>query len=322
MKIIFYHNGSGAAYWRLADPLNLLPRDQFEVTAGNGIDETAEKQDVFVLQSVVDKEKLAYLYALQQEEGKKIVCDVDDYLELDEDNPHYVEHKQIDANFTIKSTLRIADMVTTTNEYLAKQLREYNKNVVILPNYMDLRRWDGLVRENVSKEIRILWAGSITHRKDLEMIEKPMKKILDEYPNVKFVAMGDLRIKEAYYDHNVEVRLGVPFEVYPNILRGMQADIGIAPLRDTEFNRCKSGIKVLEYSMCRIPCVASDVEPYKGTKALLAQTDDDWYEILSNLIENKKYRQELGQEAYRDTVQNHDLSKKVSGWVEAYKSLE
>lgn len=326
MKIIAYPNNSGSRYWRLEDPFKYLNQQKgFICKIGtNGIqDEELEIADVYVLQSTVDKEGIAKMYYHQQEHGKKIVCDVDDLLEISEDNPHKREHEITDAVFVIGQTLKIANLVTTTTMYLAEKLKKYNDNVVVLPNYMDMERWGGEVRPNSSKEIRIGWMGSITHLEDIKLVEKPLKKILDEFDNVKLVLMGDIRFKELFEGYNVEVRLGVPFDVYPAVLRGLQLDIGIAPLVDNEFNRCKSNIKTLEFALCGIPCVASNVEPYLDSLAYAyPKTDDDWYKDLKLLILSPGHARNIGKIARKTLDRDYSLKDHVNEWVETYKKLE
>ena len=49
---------------------------------------------------------------------------------------------------------------------------------------------------------------------------------------------------------------------YPCKLASIRPDIGLCPLTDTAFNRCKSPIKWMEYAMAGAATVASPVEPY------------------------------------------------------------
>ena len=44
-------------------------------------------------------------------------------------------------------------------------------------------------------------------------------------------------------------------------------DVGLAPLADTAFNRCKSAIKTLDYAALGLAVVASDVAAYRGSLA-------------------------------------------------------
>lgn len=326
MRILAFPNGTGSTAWRLTDPFKYLNKiDGFECKISPNVilhDETQE-YDVYVIQSVTHKEGLAFLYGLQQEEGKKIVCEVDDFIKVSPDNPHKAEHEMLQAEEVTKVMLRVADMVTTTTPYLAEKLREFNKNVVVLPNYMDLDgRWGGDVRKNTSDEIRIGWAGSITHFEDIKLIEKPLKRILSEYPKVKLILMGDMRFRDMFEGYNVDVKLGVPIDVYPAILRSAQLDIGLAPLVDNEFTRCKSWIKPMEYALCKVPCIASNVEPYKKSLAVTRVDNvDDWYYELKDFVEDEYLRRKSGETAHKQLYEKYNLKDHIGEWVEAYNSL-
>jgi tol-pal system protein YbgF len=130
-------------------------------------------------------------------------------------------------------------MVTVSTKYLEKKYKKYNDNVVTLENSMDLERWDKPKKPNNTGFLRIGWAGSLTHYDDIKMVEKPLKRIMDEFPNVQLVLVGDSRFKDLFEGYNVEVMLGVPIDFWPDKLNGLQLDIGIAPLIDNDFNRAK-----------------------------------------------------------------------------------
>jgi glycosyltransferase involved in cell wall biosynthesis len=102
----------------------------------------------------------------------------------------------------------------------------------------------------------------------------------------------------------------------------MQLDIGICPLVDNDFNRAKSNIKSLEMSLCKIPCIASDVEPYKKSLAWkLAKTEGEWYEYLTDLVKHPGKRKELGEKAFKRLNQEYDLSYHIKDWIDSYDSL-
>lgn len=323
-KIVAFPNGSGATYWRIVDPFKYMKGFDCKVETRGISPEVVDDADIFVLQSIVDKDALAYLYYLQQEKGKKIVCDCDDLIELDANNPHFIEHKMTDAHFTIQQTMKIADMITTTTPYLADKLREYNEKVVVLPNYMDMKRWDGEIQINDTDEIRVGWMGSITHYDDIKLIEKPVKDVLREHPEVKLILMGDVRFTDLFKGYNVEVRLGVPFDVYPQILRALRIDIGLAPLVDNEFNRCKSPIKTYEYALINALSIVSDVEPYKNSLAhAKCKTEKEWYYALEELISKPHgYRSMVAKVKRRNLMDKLSLEKHADEWIEAYKGLE
>lgn len=328
MRITYAPNSSGSRYWRLEHPFKYLAREEgFEIKLGNGIDEEEVKNtDVFVLQGCVDKKGIAMLYAYQQERGLKIVVDVDDHLEIDNSNPNKIMHDRYDALETVKATLGIADMVTTTTPYLKRYLDKFNDNVVVLPNYMDMEYWDGPVLPNSSKEIRIGYLGSMTHYDDIMLIRQSLIDILYEHKNVKLILVGDMRYRELFEGYNVEVQLGVPFENYAKKLRGLRLDIGIAPLQEKRFNNYKSPIKAMEYGICGIPVVASRTRFYQDfidekKNGYLAYRYIDWWGPLEALITNEKRRKRMGKALREKVLKECNLADKIYLWKDAYNGL-
>lgn len=326
-RIVLYGNASGAFDWRLGDPGKYLKTKGFDVVAPNeGITKAwAEWGDIFVLQSCTDKQGIALLYEYQQEHGKKIVLDCDDYLEMDDSNPHKIEHEMWDAHFTITQTMKIADLITTTTEYLASKLRQYNQNVAILPNYMDMERWHLPILKNTTDRIRIGWVGSITHVEDMKMIVNPLKQICKEFPQVQLIFVGDPRVAIPFEGVGVENMMGVPFKFWPTKLHSLRLDIGLAPLLDTEFNRCKSRIKFYEYGISRVPGVFSPTvyqeRGFDGHFGMIAKDQEQWYHAIRNLILYPKLREDIGRAAYGYVKARCDLKKHIHEWVDAYNSL-
>jgi len=322
---------SGSAFWRLIDPAKYMNRKGFEVQISlDGLNkDIAEWADVYVLENCVDKEGIALLYAFQQEYGKKIVCDFDDFIIANKSNPNKKLHEVSQFPEISRILLKISDMVTVTTEYLAKQYKKYNNNVVVLPNYMDLERWDQPKKKNESDTLRIGWAGSLTHLEDIKMVERPLKQILEEFYNVQLVLVGDVRFKEMFKGYNVEVMLGVPFEYWPDKLNNLQLDIGIAPLVDNEFNRGKSNIKWQEYSISKVPGIFSPTVyeqtsshvTFDGNIGMIAENEEQWYRCLKNYIICKNLRDDISAHAYSFLVQEYNLERNIKQWVDAYNKL-
>lgn len=332
-RVFAFPNPSGSRYWRLQDPFKYLSGipmgDQIldaQIWEKGINDDVLSHGDLFVTQGTVDKEGIGSLYAYQQELGKKIVVEADDFPEVLEDNPYKMSHDATDAPALMKKTMEIADAITCTTNYLAGKLRTINPNVFVLPNYMAMERWDLPKYKNDTDTIRIGWAGSITHLKDIEMVVPALEKILLEYPQVQLVFVGDLRIRDLFNSiERVEVLPGVPFDVWPSKLHSLRLDIGLAPLVDNEFNRCKSNIKWLEYSIAQVPGVFSPtVYQHKGFQpkyGLIAYEPDDWYKTIKVLIDNPEMRKDIGINAYRLVKNKFSLKTHVHKWMETYMSI-
>ena len=332
MKIRGFPNNFGSGYWRMIHPGKYLSKLGHTVVVESGNDKLTYKDelvgwDIIVPQGVVDLEALKTLLEIRNEYGTKIMIDFDDMLKVGEDNPHHQQHEVLDAVEILQSFTRFVDGVTTTNDFLAERLKEFNKNVYVVDNYMDLDYWQLPLKKNTTDKIRICYVGSVTHILDIELVAPALKKILTKYKDkVELIMVGDLRWRE-YFEgfNNVECQLGVPFESYASRLNGLGMDIGIAPLRDTEFNHCKSTIKWMENTIAGGVTVASPTK-YNlvinhGENGFIANTTDEWVNYLSQLIEDATLREKMHSRAYKDVVQNYSLGSHAYEWENIYKSV-
>lgn len=327
-KVAMFPNSSASRYWRLEDPGKYLRKLGYEVEIFTRPPDKAicEYFDIYTLEGIVDKEAIALMYEYQQEHGKKIVVDQDDDLVIDDSNPHKKDHEVSDAVAVVSKTLEIADLVTTTTTYLSHKLSRFNKNVRVFGNFMDFDRWILPIRQNKSNQIRIMWAGSITHLEDLKMIYPALVRIQREFGNkVKFIFMGDPRIKEFIPELNSEVMVGVPFEAYPTKLHSIAADIGIAPLVNNEFNRNKSAIKFLEYATSKYAGVYSETvyrsHSIDGNYGVVVNTNDQWYTAIKNYIVCPQLRFDIAEKAYAYVKAWYDLNDKIKNLDKYYQEL-
>jgi hypothetical protein len=104
-----------------------------------------------------------------------------------------------------------------------------------------------------------------------------------------------------------------PIPQYERFLRDFSSSgfqIGLAPLSDTPFCRCKTNNKFREYGASRIAGVYSNVEPYascvrEGETGLLVANDPGaWYQAMRRLIEQRELRERI-QAAARKHVEEH-----------------
>lgn len=287
--------------------------------------------------------------------GTKIVVDHDDNMfKISPLSPHYEENgteevtialpdgtdvklwedgKNIDLkknrqkldNF--KKALEIADMVTVTTDILASVYREYNKNVVVLPNCVKPELWQSLDL-NRDDTVRLFWAGGSSHYEDWTILSDVLPEIMSRYKNVKLVILGQMfkgTVKNLPQDR-IEHHPWVPTPAYPYKVSILDPHIGIIPLRDTEFNRCKSAIKWTELSAMGVPSVVSNVSPYKeiareNNGVFVDNQVDSWVKGISLLIEDRILRAKIGANAQAYALAQFDINRRYGDWVDAYRSL-
>ena len=90
-------------------------------------------------------------------------------------------------------------------------------------------------------------------------------------------------------------------------------DIGLAPMPESEFHRCKYFNKYVEYASFGIAGIYSDCEPYiygirdKENGLLCKNTTEDWVEAISLLIDNKKLREKISKECLKEANEVYAL---------------
>ena len=99
-------------------------------------------------------------------------------------------------------TLKCWEGSITINEFLAKELNKYVKNVFVNRNVASEEMWKIsqnalLMKINQTKSNDIIigyFSGSISHNLDIEMLRNVLVKILRQFKNVKLLLYGSLKV--------------------------------------------------------------------------------------------------------------------------------
>ena len=265
--------------------------------------------------------------------GKKEVF-YDATTKLWEDGKNFSIAKNTERLNKFHDLMSSVSMVTVTTEILRKYAEQFNDNVSIIPNAIDFNLFPH-VKADKGNEIRILWAGGASHYKDMVEIQLQLKQIMEQNPQVHFYMLGvpfEGIIKDLP-KNRVHAMGWVTADGHGYRLACINADIGIAPLIDSEFNKYKSSIKYYEYSALGMPTVARNIPPYSvdivhGKNGMLYNTPEDFRILLQALIDNPLKRIEMGQKAF-NYVKDHSIQNSVKTWdkmvsrlVRVYKNFD
>ena len=290
-------------------------------------DEVFKKYDIYWTNYFSDERAGASIFYNAQKHGKRVVIDCDDnYLDVPESNLLYDKFKKTKKDRAMLSTiLSFADVIVTTTEPLKKRLHDHikqlhniDKKIVVIPNYNDIKDWNYKPADKSENDFIIGYAGSNSHHNDIRMVLPSIVKIMEKYKNVRFQCLGvvgtnDVNkvykgIKKDIMDRMDLVGATETFKEYPEWLSKQKWDVGICPLVNTPFTQCKSHIKWMEYSMYKIPVIASRVYPYymqidgkdtiRDEETGLLVKDNEWFDAIEKLILNKDLRIKLGEQAY------------------------
>ncbi len=263
----------------------------------------------------------------------KIVYETDDdFLDLNPANPSY---NYIQGNFnSIKKLVNNSDQVVVSTEELKKRFNKLDiNNVEIIKNYYannSLQLKPFAYRGD--EIIKIGYFGTLTHDNDLELIHNVILRLKDIFSKkgVKIIfEIAGASINETSDWYNVKKIPYYPMPMktfYDWLGKNSDWDIGIIPLVNNEFNKCKSELKYIEFSALGIPVVASDVNVYNesiedGVTGFLANDEDEWVSKLSLLIEDGSLRNGIVNNAREDILENYNLKSRVNQWDNIFKRL-
>jgi len=120
IKILAYPSPGGARQYRLDQIAKYINRREKEavmiVSSAPMHDQALAEADVIVLQQTIDPRKISWAWAYAKEQGKLLVAELDDYIEVPREHLLYKEHQRLEAAKWTQSLLRVADIVTTTTD--------------------------------------------------------------------------------------------------------------------------------------------------------------------------------------------------------------
>ncbi len=121
----------------------------------------------------------AELFPKIKEKGTILIMDVDDFWEPPSTHPLYEIVKKENLTEKITGNLRLADYVTTTTPVFADYISEFNPNVYVIPNALNMnhKMWNGEEGPNPDNKCRITWIGGSSHLHDLELMRPGFQQL-------------------------------------------------------------------------------------------------------------------------------------------------
>jgi glycosyltransferase involved in cell wall biosynthesis len=255
-----------------------------------------------------------------QDRGIPVAMDFDDWWRLDTEHLFYRAYLKDNTTDHLLKLLRTVDYVTCTTDILADEIRKVNKNVVVLPNAMDMNYPGCRVGRYPEDDLVFGYVGGHCHQKDVEML-RGLNNKLSSYSGYKFRLMGfdNSDVYQRYGDVLSDGgRLaGTKFDWlekadiwhYPQFYNFM--DVSLVPLVDNKFNSLKSELKLIEAGFFKRAVIVSNVEPYKRLlrhkeNCLVVNKPADWYKNAKFLLDNRNAVTELGEALY-ETVQPYSI---------------
>ena len=290
------------------------------------LNDELDRADVIVVQRFFPSPEAAAILDDVLRGSIPVVYEVDDLLtEVTDRNP--TRPLASSCGPYILDTLRRADAVVVATERLAQYYADLNERIHVLPNLVDTLRFrPGPSR---SREVtNVLFAGTQTHVEDLEIVEGALVRVWQRFrERVRFTYMGCVTPELASIPGTTVIEMERDYRIYGDRLSTLGIDLAIVPLHSHRFNRCKSNIKWLEYSACKIAGIYSDVPPYSDyiahekTGLLVPPEEDAWVEAMVRMIEGPELRSRIATVARRTVLERFALGARAGIYGDFYASL-
>ena len=321
MRIITVgQRNSGVSFHRLFNPVIYLEKEYAMMTDVLTEKELDKGYDIVFINRYIAGTEVDELVRLRDKYGFKLVVDVDDYWHLD---PWHILYGKYPYKKVIDH-IKVADLVICSNNDLAVHVDELNKNWIVIPNALPYGQDQFTDVKTESDRVRFVYAGSVTHEKDIAILKNPMKRVASDVitkNNSRFILCGyseDKQVANEWgrmindylcgFKIDGYIRSALPVDQYMNFYN--EADACLIPLVDSKFNSMKSNLKVLEAAVKNAPAIASNVKPYSDCKYIIpVGHQGGWFTNIKKVVKDAIYRQEMGLANGEWCRQNFDLVK-------------
>lgn len=181
-----------------------------------------------------------------------------------------ITEKQVESHIEV---MNLVDRITVSTPYLGTMLKSsgVTTETFVLPNVVPMYLWGKEKRVdlvNPIKKPKVLYTGAPLHydnynkqKGDFEgaWYEWLMKSIKEDKIEL-FIFGVEVPWFLKSVAHKIHLLKFCNYLDYPNVVRSVKANLGIAPLVENDFNKSKSDIKFLEYASCGIPFLGTRFE--------------------------------------------------------------
>jgi hypothetical protein len=274
------------SYYRGMGPLGRL-KNQMELMLNFTIEinwATLGACDVLFMQRAYSKKHYEALQ-IAKDVGTPIWLDYDDDLfNLSDDNPAAKLYRPEETQRTIAKCCAIADVITVSTEHLKDRLGPLNKNIEIIPNAFDERRWHGQrFPLNPERKKVLMWRGSSTHYRDLMLYAPQIIEISKKHTDWGFYFFGFnpwMLTEHMPHERTMVNENHLDIVQYHRLLGQMQPVFLMVPLVPSTFNYSKSNIAWIEGTWARANCIVPKWKEWDQPGAYTYESQETFFTTL------------------------------------------
>lgn len=272
--------------------------------------------DVVVVQRQLEDHQVQAIQRYKKRSSSMVIYELDDLVTVGWSKTAPAKRKEHIVNCLRKGLEKVDRFIASTPR-IAEEYGDWcKKETIIVPNYLPMDRWGGVHARRLERtRPRVGWAGGASHAADLEMIADVVKILQHE---VEWIFLG--MCPEALRPYVHEFHEGVPIEGYPARLAGMNLDLALAPLENTDFNQARTALRILEYGMLGYPVIASDMPSYRMgfPVTLVGDNVDDWVSAIRAMVSDRSQLAVAGDRLRQHVIDHWIMDKNIDVWFKAW----
>ena len=254
----------------------------------------------------------------------------DDLLAIDPlDRSHRSKHRDVARLKHLLELMQASTAIVVSTRYLAERLQSYgfSQSRMILQEIAAAAepvtgRDTSVGRSEV---VKFGYMGSRSHALDLSFAVPAIEAVLEQHQHLKFEIFGSLEIPRTLRKYACVHHPRVDdYDLFLRRLASLDWAFGLAPLRSTSFNLCKTNTKWVEYSAAGIPVLASDVPVYQSSVAPdrgMLVADDGWANAISQAANDPGWRVSSLTAARTELAKNYSLARMRSQLIGILRAL-
>lgn len=312
-------------YVRLLDPLEHATKNYNVVhSSGVGAGLLAAEADVVVLQRWFNT-PIRRLAEQAKRRGVPVVYETDDnLLDLAEGSSVLFSPEQIE---NMRAVMKLADLITCSTEPLAEALRQFNPNVLVLPNY-------GLSKPAVDQSGPAHLAIVNTDYFKIDQtkhafFEALRRAIVSWNYHISFIGSIDSAALDLQAQHPESVSL-MDYQTddrsqFLDRLAASGANVAAIPLSDSRQHCYKSDIKFLDFASIGIPGIYNNQQVYpevvSGVNGLICEDSTTGWADALNRFADPGLRRSCAVAAREMVQKNRSLESYAARLGDAYARL-
>jgi glycosyltransferase involved in cell wall biosynthesis len=312
--IQYYADYSGCGFWRMIWPEHLLNAYNHLTVHGSTV--MCLDPRYYINTKVVRIQRQAtphqlefvkFLKEVSKQVGFRIIYEIDD-LVFSEDIPDYNKFKPAFTDPAIRKNIidimTLCDEVTVTCPFMKEyyESKTGHKSVTVIPNFPPKfwignhydPKWISDTFDQYQKKPRILYAGSGAHfdvdnrvgqDDDFAHVIRAIADTVDKFQWV-FLGAFPLPLRPLVESGKIEFHQWSNLYNYGEKIKNLRINMMVAPLKDSNFNKSKSDLKLIEANAFGIPIACQNLCTY-GDAPFKFDTGEEMIKVISDVLSKK-----------------------------------